>query len=227
MNVRSIWNKIFQFQQVILEENIDICAITETWIKQDDEPTMKDVSPVNYKGISYPRSSGKSGGGLALIFKDHIDVQDNEKYYESEIMEAHRFNIKAFASSINLYIIYRYPNSSVLSFCNEITELLECNAANDRGHTLLLGDFNIYLDDIHDPNTITFTDLLESLNLQNRVTFPTHIHNYALDLVIDDITSPFICEVKKGHLLADHNFVLAYAEVLRPPFPQSKSLLEN
>ena len=80
-------------------------------------------------------------------------------------MEAHRFNIKAFASSINLYIIYRYPNSSVLSPCNEITELLKYNVANDRGHTLLLGDFNIHLDDIHDLNTITFTDILESLNL--------------------------------------------------------------
>ena len=72
VNVRSIWNKILQFQQVVLEENIDICATTETWIKHNDESTIKDVSPVNYKGISYPRSSGKSGGGLALIFKDHI-----------------------------------------------------------------------------------------------------------------------------------------------------------
>ena len=73
VNVRSIGNKILQFQQVVLEENIDICAITETWIK-DDESTIKDVSPVYYKGISYPRLSGKSGGGLALIFEDHIDV---------------------------------------------------------------------------------------------------------------------------------------------------------
>ena len=43
VNVRSIWNKILHFQQVVLEENIDICAITETWIKQDDESAIKDV----------------------------------------------------------------------------------------------------------------------------------------------------------------------------------------
>ena len=227
VNVRSIWNKILQFQQAVLQENIDICAVTEMWIKHDDKSTIKDVSPVNYKGISYPTSSGKSWGGLALIFTDHIDVQDNKKHYESEIMEAHRFNMKAFASSINLYIIYRYPNSSVLSFCNEITELFEYNVANDRGHTLLLGYFNIHLDDIHNLNTVTFTDLLESLNLQNRVTFPTHIRNHALDLVIDDITSPIIREVKIGHLLADHNFVLAYAEVLRPPLPTKSKQIDH
>ena len=64
VNVRSIWNKILQFQQVVVVENIDICAITETWIKHDDKSTIKDVSPVNYKGISYPRSSGKSGVAL-------------------------------------------------------------------------------------------------------------------------------------------------------------------
>ena len=48
----------------MLEENIDICAITETWIKQDDESTIKDVSSANYKDISYLRSSGKSGVAL-------------------------------------------------------------------------------------------------------------------------------------------------------------------
>ena len=37
--------------------------------------------------------------------------------------------------------------------------------------------------------------------------------------MIHDITPTIICEVKKGHLLADHNFVLAYVEVLRPPLP--------
>ena len=72
---------------------------------------------------------------------------------------------------------------------------------------------------MHNPSTITFTDLLESLNLQNRATFPTHIYNHALDLVIDDITAPIIHEVNQGHLLADPNFVLAYAEVLRSLLP--------
>ena len=72
VNVRSIWNKILQFQQVVLEENIDIYAITETWIKHNDKSTIKDVSPINYKGISYPRSSGKSGVALHLSLRNTL-----------------------------------------------------------------------------------------------------------------------------------------------------------
>ena len=36
INVRSIMNKIPQFHQYILDGNIAICAITETWIREDD-----------------------------------------------------------------------------------------------------------------------------------------------------------------------------------------------
>ena len=36
INARSTVNKIQPFQQYIIDKNIDICAITETWIKKDD-----------------------------------------------------------------------------------------------------------------------------------------------------------------------------------------------
>ena len=36
INARSIVNKIQPVQQYIVDKNIHICAITETWIKKDD-----------------------------------------------------------------------------------------------------------------------------------------------------------------------------------------------
>ena len=42
INARSITPLICQFQQELLEHHMDICGITETWIKQDD-------IEVNYK----------------------------------------------------------------------------------------------------------------------------------------------------------------------------------
>ena len=36
INARSPGNKIQPFQQYIIDSNIDICAIKETWIKKDD-----------------------------------------------------------------------------------------------------------------------------------------------------------------------------------------------
>ena len=37
INTRSICNKINQFQHYLLENSIDVCAVTETWLKEDDE----------------------------------------------------------------------------------------------------------------------------------------------------------------------------------------------
>ena len=49
-----------------------------------------------------------------------------------------------------------------------------------------MGDFNIYMDRPHDPNTIIFNDLLDSLNLRNNISFQTHISAHTLDLILDD-----------------------------------------
>ena len=43
------------------DSNIDICAITETWLKIDDDLTMKMVPPPNYNIHSTPRTTGKQG----------------------------------------------------------------------------------------------------------------------------------------------------------------------
>ena len=44
---------------------------------------------------------------------------------------------------VNLYVIYRFPNTSVIQFCDELSDLLEENIVSDHGVLLLTGDFNI------------------------------------------------------------------------------------
>ena len=64
VNVRSIRNKAPQFQLEISTQGIDICAITETWLKLPDEETipLQQITPPGYNIISYPRSDGKLVG---------------------------------------------------------------------------------------------------------------------------------------------------------------------
>ena len=47
MNAQSIVNKTDPYQMQLNDSNIDICAITETWLKIDDDLTMKMVPPPN------------------------------------------------------------------------------------------------------------------------------------------------------------------------------------
>ena len=65
-----------------------------------------------------------------------------------------------------------------------MANVLENNIVGNRGETILLGDFNIHMDDPTDLDTITFNDFLGSLDLTNLVNFGTDTSNHTLDLVI-------------------------------------------
>ena len=67
INCRSVANKIECIQAEIAEANAVLYALTETWIKEDDDITPLQLCPSGYKCISIPRKV-RSGGGLALIY---------------------------------------------------------------------------------------------------------------------------------------------------------------
>ena len=51
----------------VAEANAALYALTETWIKKDDDITPFQLCPSGYKCISIPRKV-RSGGQLALIY---------------------------------------------------------------------------------------------------------------------------------------------------------------
>ena len=86
---------------------------------------------------------------------------------------------------INLIAIYRPPDSNVLEFCNELTNLLE-SKINSSGKLILLRDFNIAVNKPSEAEPATFLDMLNSFNLIIRVDKPTHWLSNTLDLIIHD-----------------------------------------
>ena len=195
---------------------MDICAIAETWIKKDDiEAITKEVPPLGYKIFSKPRTTGKNGGGLALVYKDYLTV--NELIAENHTfntMEIQGYHIRLDHILINLYVTYRIPSTSIISFCDELLQVLEEDIAKSADKTLLVGDFNIHVDDSSDSDTITFMDLLDSYNMLNKVTFPTHVKHHSLDLVIEDRDNTVVMNVKEGLFLSDHCFVHSTLDII-------------
>ena len=74
INACSIVNKVDPYQMELTDSNIDVCTIMETWLKTDDDLTMKMVPQPNYNIQSTPGTTGMQGGGLALVYKNHINV---------------------------------------------------------------------------------------------------------------------------------------------------------
>ena len=108
--------------------NSTLCAITETWLPNEkDDQKHKEVPPLAYKITSHPCSDGRRGGGIAIVCKNNLKIKDETPLQTSKIMEYK--NVSAYLRGINfdVYVIYCYPGSSVISFCEELTDILENN----------------------------------------------------------------------------------------------------
>ena len=108
------------------------------------------------------------------------------------------------------------PSTSVLTFCNDLANLNELNITKIRGKLLLVGDFNIHLDEPAHSDTIQFNDTLESLDLQNMVKSLTHRSGHIPDVIITECNSPLVSSVYIGHQFSDHNFIHAVLPTTKP-----------
>ena len=75
----------------------------EMWIKSsDDKNVMKEIPPPGYSIYSHPRQSGRQGGGLALIYKDNVKVEDKSVDKIFTTLEHCNFTLKFVGTTAKL-----------------------------------------------------------------------------------------------------------------------------
>ena len=139
VNAWSIRNKIGPFQHYLLDEKIDLCAITETWLKPDDVVHTDEIVPPGYNFLSKLRCDGRQGGGVALAYKSSIRVNGITCTNQPNGFEYMNVHVKFKNKILNLYIIYRYPNTSVLQFTENLANILERTSCQIMESLYLLG----------------------------------------------------------------------------------------
>ena len=122
-------------------------------------------------------------------------------------MECTNFCINHQHKDTKFAVIYRPPDTSIISFIMDLTNYLE-RSINDCSTTVLLGNFNIHANKEDNHNTITFNDFLDSFGLINWVSFFTYRLDNTLNLILTHETSNTITGVKEGRLVSDHHQVL-------------------
>ena len=130
-------------------------------------------------------------------------------------MELSAFDLCIQDSVINILVIYRYPNTSVVSFCNNLAGILGNNICTLKGHCILTGDFNIHTEDALDNDTQTFNDMLDSLGMINCITFPTYKQGHTHDSFIEEENSLLIVKVARVHLISDNHFIHAHLNIYK------------
>ena len=224
IDARIISSKIHQFQHYVVDNRVDIFAIMESWCKEDDEHSRKEVPPDRYKIISYPRSDGRQGDGIAVVYRDYYMVKQHiPNTISSSCMELPILNFRLLNTAINLFVICRYPNISAIMFCTELAQLLESNISALKGHSILPRDFNFHLDGSIHPGTSIFRDFLDSTELVNYLNCPMHQFRHTLDLFIEEDNNHAIMKVSTGHLLSDHHVIHSWLNMdkEKPPLKPS------
>ena len=194
INIRSVRNKVDWVKDFIGDSGCDIIILVETWLSpgEKDNTIIASLLPSSYKIYHQPRMTGR-GGGVALIYKAGINIkqQTTTQFRFFEHMEV------LFHSTTVCYhfvTVYRPPPSgsnalTTSGFLSEFSILLE-QLSLASGDTVLVGDFHFHYENMHDNSANNFRELVESFNLTQHVTEPTHVHGHILDLVFTTCKSP-------------------------------------
>lgn len=70
-NVRSLLNRTFLMNDVILDHKLDGLLLTETWLGTDTSVVLTEACPPNFNFLFSTRE-GRRGGGTASIINDSL-----------------------------------------------------------------------------------------------------------------------------------------------------------
>ncbi len=240
LNARSVKNKSIALNDFILSHELDIMAITETWLGTSyDSVCLQELLPSGYKAQHVPRSSAdeRRGGGIAIIFKDHLSIllkssTRDKKYTNFEHMECILNDNK-----LSICILYRPPPTkdngfTTRMFLEEWHDFLE-SLIMTTNEMIILGDFNFHLDVSNDIDTRRFTESLDVFSLRQHIIEPTHYLGHILDVIItrhectsiSDITVTDPCLTnEQGNLIRDH-YAIAFSIDCPTKTPNRKKIV--
>ena len=150
LNIRSVVHKAPSLHDIINYFQLDVIALTETWIDDDAPPAIKnDVAPDGYSVLHVHRAAvlggSTRGGGLAVVHRNTLPVRVHplststiaHTTYDRQIVK-----LVLPSSFIIIVNIYRPPAGSNASFIEELADLIASIVANTNDKLLLCGDFN-------------------------------------------------------------------------------------
>ena len=195
-NVRSICNKTTGVLETIKDNSVDICCITESWLRANDKAKFAEIHDFGYELHSAPRKG--VGGGVAFIFDPAriTPLRNNvTKYSSFEVLEC---VIKTESQLIRLCVIYRstqvtskerYNLTKTTLFFEQFGQYLD-TLQDKGGSPILCGDFNFHVEDPLDSVAQRFIRLCSSRGFIQHVDKATHSAGGILDLVLtrDNVT---------------------------------------
>ena len=219
VNARSVASKPDVITSLLLSADLDLLFITETWLNaQHGEDILLGVCPEGYASFQVPRI-GRRGGGTALIHRETIRVNPMSPVFEATTFEHLSASLFFNSVCVRLVVVYRPPSTKPSLFLTEFSAYLE-QLVIMTGKLLIVGDFNIHLDDSSNLFSQKFLSTIKSFGLEQHVSDPTHVSGHVLDLVLSRPADRTIADCFVSGLVSDHFVVRCLIRTHRPFRPQ-------
>ena len=212
-NARSARGKTEEILYYVIEVNLDLTSLSETWIDNNDDMTKAKLKTENLKYMANKERSHK-GGGLGIIYKTTFTISmltcGEIQSFEYCIL---KIGIEVTKHLTGL-LIYRLPYSAnhPISVGTFLEELGDFNSVqlNDHPNLITLGDLNIQDEDIENIDRRNYHDLLDSYDLKQIMDVVTHEDGQTLDhIVIPTVSNVQFTEIEQSHKISDHYFIHA------------------
>ena len=114
---------------------------------------------------------------------------------------------------LNVLGVYRPMDGSIPQFLDIFTKLL-VDILTSNINLVVLGDFNIHVNDINYPNANIFLDTMTALGLKQHVEGPTHKSGNCLDLIFtEEMSRAKAIGCSQSMLLSDHNSIQCVLDI--------------
>ena len=191
LNARSLRNKIFDLQALLLVDVFDVVAVTETWLDSNfgDHELLMDDFNIFRKDRHIQR-----GGGVLLAVRNHLpctrrfDLEVEAEMLALEICLTHKIRVV-------VAVFYRSPNSDADTFLFQLRQFLDKYSRTGLLNLIVTGDFNFPNIDWYtgssfrsDPSADEFCNILGDFFLIQKNMFATrglcNTKGNILDLVL-------------------------------------------
>ena len=149
LNAQSVRNKVKIINDHIIEHDINICALTETWLTEHGNGIVSDLHLEGSEFLHIDHNE-RTGGGVAVLCKSstHPVMSTASKFSSYECMHVRQ-------TILNLAVVYQSPQAATSVFLNEFLRYPdELNTAD--GRLLIVGDFNFHMDDCENSSSVAF-----------------------------------------------------------------------
>ena len=190
LNAQSIKNKEILVMDYIIENRIEACIVTETWLSEGDDIwiSTSDFTKHDYN-ITVSNRQNRRGGDLTLIYKTTQNLQVL-KEGATRSFEYAIWKLTVQSTSITIIAVYHplYSEKKPITnamFIDDIPEFLT-EALSQHQNIILAGDFNIHINKQEDPEANILMDTMTALGLQQHTNFITHHSGNTFDLIFTE-----------------------------------------